>query len=70
MPAPATLLAVLGTTEIVIIALVVLLLFGGSRLPTLARSPGESITEFKGGLEQGKETPKDPPRIEARSSEQ
>ena len=69
MPAPATLLAVLGTTEIVIIALVVLLLFGGSRLPKLARSLGESITEFKGGLEKGKETPKDPPRIEERSSE-
>jgi len=32
-------------------ALVVILLFGGSRIPTLARSLGKSITEFKKGVQ-------------------
>ena len=43
----------LGTTELVIIALVVLLLFGGKRLPALGRSMGSAITNFKKGLKQG-----------------
>jgi sec-independent protein translocase protein TatA len=37
----------LGTGELVIIFCVVLLLFGGKRLPELARSLGHAIREFK-----------------------
>jgi len=37
----------LGTTEIVIIAVVLLVLFGGKKLPELARGLGEAIREFK-----------------------
>jgi sec-independent protein translocase protein TatA len=33
-----------------IIIAIVLLIFGSSRLPTLARAFGESITEFKKGI--------------------
>ncbi|MBS0263277.1 MAG: twin-arginine translocase TatA/TatE family subunit [Planctomycetes bacterium] len=40
----------LGYGEILIFALIVLVLFGGSRIPTLARSLGKSITEFKKGV--------------------
>ncbi|MBC77530.1 MAG: twin-arginine translocase TatA/TatE family subunit [Halobacteriovoraceae bacterium] len=40
----------LGTTELVIIAFVVVLLFGGKRLPQLGRSMGSAITNFKKGL--------------------
>jgi sec-independent protein translocase protein TatA len=40
----------LGTTELVIIAFVIVLLFGGKRLPALGRSLGASITNFKKGL--------------------
>jgi sec-independent protein translocase protein TatA len=37
----------LGTTEIVLILLVVLLLFGATKLPGLAKGLGQSIQEFK-----------------------
>ena len=37
--------------EMALFALVVILLFGGSRIPTLARSLGKSITEFKKGVQ-------------------
>ncbi|HUY29807.1 MAG TPA: twin-arginine translocase TatA/TatE family subunit [Acidimicrobiales bacterium] len=38
---------------IVIAVLVVVLLFGGSQLPKLARGLGSASHEFKKGLEQG-----------------
>lgn len=41
--------------ELVIILVVVLLFFGASRLPSLARSLGASAKEFKDGLEEGAE---------------
>jgi sec-independent protein translocase protein TatA len=40
----------IGGPEILLIALVVLLLFGASRLPKLGRSMGQSIKGFKKGL--------------------
>ncbi|HTF90950.1 MAG TPA: twin-arginine translocase TatA/TatE family subunit [Planctomycetota bacterium] len=42
--------AALGTTEYIVILLIVVLLFGGSKLPALARSLGSSVTEFKKGM--------------------
>ncbi len=42
-----------GTTEMIIIAVVVLLLFGGAKLPKLARSLGQAQTEFKKGIKEG-----------------
>ena len=42
-------MAGLGAPELVIILVVVLLLFGTSRLPKLARSIGEASREFKHG---------------------
>lgn len=46
--------------EWIIILLVVLLLFG-NRLPTMARSLGSGITEFKKGLKDGAEKGNDKP---------
>lgn len=39
----------LGITEILIIVVVMILLFGSRRIPELARSLGKSIGEFKKG---------------------
>lgn len=40
----------LGTTEIVVIAVVVLVLFGAKRIPEIAKSLGSSVNAFKSGL--------------------
>jgi sec-independent protein translocase protein TatA len=46
----------LGPTELIIILVIVLLLFGTTRLPKLARSLGEASKEFKKGVnERGSE---------------
>lgn len=42
-------MASLGGPELLIVLLVVLLLFGGSRLPKLARSLGTAKREFEQG---------------------
>lgn len=47
----------LGAPELLIILAVVLLLFGGARLPQLARSLGQAQREFKHGVEHGASTP-------------
>ena len=44
----------LGTGELVLIFLVILLLFGAKRLPDLAKGLGKGIKEFKGAVETGK----------------
>ncbi|MBD64293.1 MAG: twin-arginine translocase TatA/TatE family subunit [Halobacteriovoraceae bacterium] len=49
----------LGTTELVIVLVVVLIFFGGKRLPQLGRSLGSSITNFKKGLKEPDEEKKD-----------
>ncbi|MEM9201396.1 MAG: twin-arginine translocase TatA/TatE family subunit [Actinomycetota bacterium] len=40
----------LGTSELIIILVIVLLVFGGAKLPQLARSLGQAQKEFKEGL--------------------
>jgi sec-independent protein translocase protein TatA len=43
----------LGAPELIIILVVVLLLFGSTRLPKLARSIGQASKEFKQGVSEG-----------------
>ena len=43
----------LGGPELLIVLVVVLVLFGGSKLPKLARSLGQAQNEFKSGLKDG-----------------
>jgi sec-independent protein translocase protein TatA len=53
-------IAGLGTPELVVIAIVIFLLFGATRLPQLAKALGQSKKAFKDGLDDGeKEARKD-----------
>ena len=51
-----TIAAMLGTPEIIIIAVVVLLLFGGKKIPELMRGLGKGVKEFKDGKDGIDET--------------
>ena len=42
-----------GPTELIVVLLIVLLIFGGAKLPKLARSMGQAQKEFKQGLSEG-----------------
>ncbi|MFZ4581116.1 MAG: Sec-independent protein translocase subunit TatA/TatB [Paludibacter sp.] len=46
----AVILFALGMPEIILIALVVLLLFGGKKIPELMRGIGKGVNEFKKGM--------------------
>jgi len=48
-----------GAAELLIILVVVLLLFGATRLPSLARSLGASAKEFRKGVEDGADDTED-----------
>lgn len=43
----------IGAPELLIILVVILVLFGGAKLPKLARSLGQAQKEFKDGLDTG-----------------
>ncbi|KAF0140348.1 MAG: preprotein translocase subunit TatA [Stygiobacter sp. RIFOXYC12_FULL_38_8] len=49
-----------GMTEILIILLIVILLFGGKKIPELAKGIGEGVRSFKKGLkgDESEETKK------------
>ena len=42
----------LGTGEIILIALVVLLLFGGKKIPELMKGIGKGVKSFKDGMNE------------------
>jgi len=46
----------ISTQELLIVAAILMLLFGASRLPTMMRNMGRSVNEFKQGL---KDEPKE-----------
>lgn len=48
----------IGFQELLIILLILLLLFGASKLPKLGRSIGEALKNFKKGLKEGSEEEK------------
>lgn len=43
----------LGATELLVVLLIVLVLFGGAKLPKLARSLGQAQKEFRQGVSEG-----------------
>lgn len=48
-------MAGLGTTEIIVIAVVALVLFGPTRIPEFAKQCGRAVNMFKRGLKEGLE---------------
>ena len=52
----------LGPTELIVILVILLLLFGGAKLPALAKGLGQSIKEFKNAA---KDEPKDEKKPDA-----
>ncbi len=44
----------IGLPELIIILLILLLIFGGRKIPEIARGIGEGIKNFREGLREGK----------------
>ncbi|MBQ2520045.1 MAG: twin-arginine translocase TatA/TatE family subunit [Paludibacteraceae bacterium] len=49
----------LGTWEIILIALVILLIFGGRKIPELMKGIGKGVRSFKDGLNGNDDTKED-----------
>lgn len=47
-------IAFLSGQELIIVAIVILVLFGGTRIPALMRSLGRGAGEFQKGIDEGK----------------
>ncbi len=45
-----SIVAMIGTQEIIILALVILLLFGGKKIPELMKGLGKGVKSFKEGV--------------------
>ena len=43
----------IGGWELIVILLIVLLIFGGSKIPQLMKGLGQGISEFKKGMREG-----------------
>ena len=55
----------IGTGEIILIALVVLLLYGGKKIPELMKGIGKGVKSFKDGMNEiGKDITEDTPKTE------
>lgn len=59
----------LGPTELLVVLAIVLLLFGSTRLPKLARSLGQASKEFKTGVKEGDAAAEDSTPAAERSDE-
>lgn len=62
-------------TELIVVLVILLLLFGSTKLPKLARGLGSSVTEFRKGLrgdsdEDKKKLPDETPDSESSESEE
>lgn len=58
----------IGPTELIIILVILVLLFGARKLPELARGLGASAKEFKKGLNEDKDETKDAKPAEQKQS--
>ena len=51
----------IGPQELIILLVIVLVIFGGSQLPKLAKNLGHAQQEFKKGMAEGKAESEAPP---------
>lgn len=58
----------LGLPELILILVILLLLFGGRKLPELARSVGSALGELRKGMNEGE--PKHGQKSDSKKSEQ
>ncbi len=68
-------LAMIGTTELLLVGGLALLLFGGKKLPEMMRGLGQGVREFKKGVntdapldEENLENPENPETVEKSES--
>ena len=52
----------LGAPELIVILIILLVLFGGSKLPSLAKGLGQSVKEFKKASKEADEATDDTPK--------
>jgi sec-independent protein translocase protein TatA len=57
-----------GLPEILLVLFIILLLFGGRRLPELARGLGKALSEFRKGVKDVAEEPEVLPKPEKKDS--
>ena len=55
----------LGTWEIILIVLVILLIFGGKKIPELMRGLGKGIRSFKDGMNEKEEKEEKEEKVES-----
>ena len=51
-------LAIIGAPEIILIALIILLLFGGKKIPEMMKGMGKGVKSFKEGMKEESDTDK------------
>jgi len=57
----------LGMPELIVILVIVIIIFGASRLPQLGEGLGKAIKGFKKGISEANEAKKDPNKPENKS---
>jgi sec-independent protein translocase protein TatA len=60
----------IGTTELLIIAAIALLLFGGKKLPELMKGLGQGVASFKKGMSSSEEGDKSRNEVRGTKSEE
>lgn len=58
-----------GPWQILLVLAIILILFGGKKLPELAHSLGKSLNEFKKGKEEGEKPAAAQPQVEQKSAD-
>ena len=58
----------LGVPELMIIFLIIIVLFGASRLPQIGKGIGEGIRNFKKGMKEGEEPDQIPEKTGTRNT--